>query len=152
MGRGGRMRSTEIIITDDAGASIKATWFNQPFITKALPTDAQVALAGRVTNFRGRPVFQNPEFEIVKENSDGTHTGRLVPDYPLTKALAQRTLRNFLSNEILNRDCSANSFLILILLEPPRLICFILFAFFSILNIQPLLPDLQNITLNLFYY
>ena len=97
MGRGGRMRSTEIIITDDAGASIKATWFNQPFITKALPTDAQVALAGRVTNFRGRPVFQNPEFEIVKENSDGTHTGRLVPVYPLTKGLAQRTLRNFLS-------------------------------------------------------
>jgi len=97
MGRGGRMRSTEIVITDNTGASIKATWFNQPFIAKALTIDANIALAGKVSNFKGRPVFQNPEFEIVKENSDGTHTGRLVPVYPLTKGLAQRTLRNFVS-------------------------------------------------------
>lgn len=111
MGRGGRMRSTEIIITDDAGASIKATWFNQPFIARALPIDAQVALAGKVTNFKGRPVFQNPEFEIVKENADGTHTGRLIPVYPLTKGLAQRTLRNFLSKIVLQYASSISDHL-----------------------------------------
>ncbi len=106
MGRGGRMRSTEIILTDNLGSSIKATWFNQPFIAKALPIDVNIALAGKVTNFRGRPVFQNPEFEVVKENSDGTHTGRLIPVYPLTKGLTQRTLRNFLSKIVMQYSSS----------------------------------------------
>ena len=98
MGRGGRMRSTEATISDDSGASIRVTWFNQPFIAKSLPAGTPIALAGRVTVFRGRPTFQNPEFERVELNADGTHTGRLVPVYGLTSGLPQRTLRGMIAN------------------------------------------------------
>jgi ATP-dependent DNA helicase RecG len=98
MGRGGRMRSTEATIHDDSGASIRVTWFNQPFIAKSLPAGTAIAIAGKVTTFRGRPTFQNPEFERLELNADGTHTGRLVPVYPLTAGLAQRTLRGVIAN------------------------------------------------------
>jgi len=98
MGRGGRMRSTEATITDDSGAAITVTWFNQPFIAKSLSAGMPIALAGKVTVFRGRPTFQNPEFERLELSADGTHTGRLVPVYPLTQGLPQRTLRGVIAN------------------------------------------------------
>ncbi|PKB56640.1 MAG: hypothetical protein BZY69_00755, partial [SAR202 cluster bacterium Casp-Chloro-G1] len=98
MGRGGRMRSTEASISDESGASIRVTWFNQPFIAKSLPAGTPIAIAGRVTVFRGHTTFQNPEFERVELNADGTHTGRLVPVYPLTAGLPQRTLRGMIAN------------------------------------------------------
>jgi len=97
MGRGGRMRSTEATISDESGASIRVTWFNQPFIAKSLPAGTPIALAGRVSVFRGHPTFQNPEFERIELNADGTHTGRLVPVYPLTSGLPQRSLRGVIA-------------------------------------------------------
>ena len=97
MGRGGKMRSTEATISDESGASIRVTWFNQPFIAKSLPAGTPIALAGRVTAFRGHPTFQNPEFERLELNADGTHTGRIVPVYPLTSGLPQRSLRGVIS-------------------------------------------------------
>jgi len=98
MGRGGRMRSTEATVSDESGDSIRVTWFNQPFIAKSLSVGMPIALAGKVTVFRGRPTFQNPEFERIELNADGTHTGRLVPVYPLTQGLPQRSLRGVIAN------------------------------------------------------
>jgi ATP-dependent DNA helicase RecG len=98
MGRGGRMRSTEATVSDESGDSIRVTWFNQPFIAKLLSVGMPIALAGKVTVFRRRPTFQNPEFERLELNSDGTHTGRLVPVYPLTQGLPQRSLRGVIAN------------------------------------------------------
>ncbi|MSQ42456.1 MAG: ATP-dependent DNA helicase RecG [Dehalococcoidia bacterium] len=94
MGRGGRMRATEVQLSDDLGARITAIWFNQPYLAKQLPAGAQVALAGRVTIFRRHAVFQNPEYERLDGPAGAAqHTGRFVPVYPLTAGLAQRTLR-----------------------------------------------------------
>ncbi len=96
MGRGGRMRASEVQITDDLGSRISATWFNQPFIAKNIPAGAELALSGKVTIFRGRPQFQNPEYEVLGRG-DAQHTGRMVPVYHLTQGLPQRTLRGVIS-------------------------------------------------------
>ena len=110
MGRGGKMRATEAVLTDDAGARITATWFNQPYIARTLPPGAQVALAGKMTIYRGHPVFQNPEYERLdgppagypglsgRVSSAGAHTGRFVPVYSLTQGLPQRTLRTMIAS------------------------------------------------------
>src|SRR5690606_8760799 len=98
MGRGGRMRASEVQITDELGSRITATWFNQPYIAKALPVGAEVALSGKVTVFRGRPGFQNPEYELLDRRAEGQHTGRLVPGYHLTQGLPQPTLRQVIAN------------------------------------------------------
>ena len=97
MGRGGRMRSTEATVVDDSGAAVRVTWFNQPYLAKSLRPGTAVALAGKVTIYRGRPTFQNPEFERLELNTDGHHTGRIVPVYPLTRGLPQRTLREMIA-------------------------------------------------------
>ncbi|MEZ4502839.1 MAG: ATP-dependent DNA helicase RecG [Dehalococcoidia bacterium] len=98
MGRGGRMRSTEATVIDEAGTPIRVVWFNQPFIARQLEEGTEIALAGTVTAFRGRPTFQNPEFERLGGRlGEPAHTGRLVPVYHLTEGLPQRTLRSLIA-------------------------------------------------------
>ena len=98
MGRGGRMRSTEATVLDEAGTAIRVVWFNQPFIARQLEEGSEIALAGTVTAFRGRPTFQNPDFERLGERlGEPAHTGRLVPIYRLTEGLPQRTLRSMIA-------------------------------------------------------
>ena len=89
MGRGGRMKSTEVIVSDGMGR-VQAVFFNQPFQTKNFPVGAEVALAGKVTTFRGRTGFNNPEWERL----DRGESGKMIPVYHSTEGLAQRTLRN----------------------------------------------------------
>ncbi|MCK9497195.1 MAG: hypothetical protein M0R75_17120, partial [Dehalococcoidia bacterium] len=88
MGRGGRMKSTEVVISDGFGR-ISAIFFNQPFQTKNFTVGAEVAFAGKVSSFRGRTGFNNPDWERL----DRGESGRMIPVYHSTEGLAQRTLR-----------------------------------------------------------
>ena len=87
---GPRMRSTEATIGDSSGM-MQCVWFNQPWIAKQLPTNAEIVVSGRVSEYKGRPKFDNPEWELWSD--DLMHTGRLVPVYPLTAGLPNRTVR-----------------------------------------------------------
>ena len=89
---GPRARSTEAVIGDETG-NIKAVWFNNPYMAQTLKPNQRVALSGRVSLFRGRKVFESPDYELLTGN-DSVHTGRLVPVYPLTEGLYQRSVRN----------------------------------------------------------
>ena len=97
MGRSGRMRSTEVQISDASGASIRVLWFNQPYLARSMREGAEIAVAGLVRNYRGRAAFQNPEFEILTDKAGQRHTGRIVPVYRLTEKLPQRTVRELTS-------------------------------------------------------
>jgi ATP-dependent DNA helicase RecG len=101
MGRGGRMRSTEVQVSDESGSRIRVVWFNQPYLARAMRVGAEIAIAGQVRAYRGRATFQNPEHELITPDKDGgTHTGRLVPVYRLTERLAQRTVRELIANQL----------------------------------------------------
>ncbi|MYB42988.1 MAG: ATP-dependent DNA helicase RecG [Chloroflexi bacterium] len=91
MGRGGRMQVCEATITDETGARLRVVWFNQPWLAQQLPPGTEIALSGTVKAYRGRPTIDNPAFE--KLGGEQRETGRLVPVYPSTQGLAQRTLR-----------------------------------------------------------
>ena len=91
MGRGGRMQVCEATISDETGARLRVVWFNQPWLAQQLPTGTEIALSGTVKAYRGRPTIDNPAFE--KLGGEQRETGRLVPVYPSTQGLAQRTLR-----------------------------------------------------------
>lgn len=94
---GGR-RSTEAIIGDETG-NVRVVWFNNPYITKQLSTNERVVISGRLGIFKERPVFQSPEWELL-EDKELTHTGRLVPLYPLTRGLYPRQVRKLMKEVI----------------------------------------------------
>jgi ATP-dependent DNA helicase RecG len=90
---GGR-RSTEVIVGDETG-NVRAMWFNNPWLAKTLVPNMKIVLSGKVRLFNGRFVFESPEWEPMEEG-DLTHTGRLVPVYPLTEGLHQRQTRKMI--------------------------------------------------------
>ncbi len=89
---GPRRQGSKVIIGDDSG-NIEIVWFNNTWVGHSLKANQQLAVSGRVRIFRGRKVFENPEYEVLSDKGS-THTGRLVPVYPLTEGLYQRTMRN----------------------------------------------------------
>lgn len=89
MGR--RMKACEAVVGDETG-TVRAVWFNQPYLAKTLRGQEAIALSGRVTIFRGRKVFENPEWELLG-GGDQVHTGGLIPIYPLTEGITSRRLR-----------------------------------------------------------
>jgi len=92
-----RMRSTEAMIGDNSGM-VTCVWFNQPWVAKQLPVNAEIVVSGRVTERQGRPAFDNPEWELWSQ--DLLHTGRLVPIYPLTAGLQSRTVRRVMQEAL----------------------------------------------------
>lgn len=80
------------IITDETG-SIEVVWYNQPFLTKYIHVNDTVSLSGKADFFRNKIVLISPEYEIVTNNNQTLHTGRLVPVYPETKGVTSKWLR-----------------------------------------------------------
>lgn len=95
---GPRRQGSKVIIGDDTG-NIEIVWFNNTWLGHSLKANQRIAVGGRVRIFRGRKVFENPEYEVISDKSS-THTGRLVPVYPLTEGLYQRTLRNLVNRTL----------------------------------------------------
>jgi ATP-dependent DNA helicase RecG len=93
---GGR-RSTEAIVGDETG-NVRVVWFNNPYLAKSLATNTRVIISGRVGLYKGRHVFESPEWEM--EDSELIHAGRLVPLYPLTAGLRPRQVRKLMKQVI----------------------------------------------------
>ena len=89
----GRQKSTQAVLGDETG-TVRAVWFNNPWLASQLKHGIHVVLSGKVSVFRGNLVFQGPEYEILDADDDLVHTGRLVPVYPSTQGLSQRVLRS----------------------------------------------------------
>ena len=90
----------EALLSDESG-TIRAVWFNQPYIANTLHT-------GRVANFAGKVsisdenelYLNNPAYEMIRpesrfmdHDSGMIHTARLVPVYPETRGLTSRGIR-----------------------------------------------------------
>jgi len=83
---------TEALVEDDSG-TIKAIWFNQPYLAKVLAEGASVSLSGKIEHYKKGIQISNPMYEKMDELGDLTHTGRLVPVYPETAGLTSRYIR-----------------------------------------------------------
>ncbi|MBA7596531.1 ATP-dependent DNA helicase RecG [subsurface metagenome] len=86
-----RLSLTEAVISDKSG-SIKAVWFNQPYLINALKPKDNVCLVGRVVSGKYGLCLSNPTHEKIGER-ELTHTGRIVPIYSETSGLSSRWLR-----------------------------------------------------------
>ena len=94
-----RMVITTAEITD-GDRTIKAIWYNQPFLIKNIQKDKKINISGKVGFQQKSLVMQNPAYEVIHENSDTTHTGRLVPVYKETRGITSRWLRLLVKNAL----------------------------------------------------
>jgi len=85
------MAIVEATIQDESG-SIRAVWFNQPFMRNALRVGRLANFSGKVISSDNDVYLSNPTYEIVGA-SETKHTGRLVPIYPETHGLTSKGLR-----------------------------------------------------------
>ncbi len=102
-----RMTIVEATITDETG-SIKAVWFNQPYVKNILQEGVVASFAGKVLEGKTKNDLHlsNPTYEVLNVASlddvvETKHTGRLVPIYPETKGLTSKGIR-MLSQKILD--------------------------------------------------
>jgi ATP-dependent DNA helicase RecG len=77
----------------DVSGWVRVTWFNQ-YLANALHVGDEIAVSGALESGYGPLSFTGPEWERVSsEPGGGVSTGRIVPVYPLTAGLAQKSMR-----------------------------------------------------------
>lgn len=89
---GGPRSRVEVSVSDESG-TIKAVFFNQPWLTKQLSVGRLIVLSGKVGAYGGLRQLASPTWEPYVPDGDTLHTGRLVPVHPLTKGLHERNAR-----------------------------------------------------------
>lgn len=97
-----RMVLTTASIEDETG-SVKAVWYNQPFLVSSIKPGKLISVSGKVKLDKYGVYLQNPAYEMVRESQQFTtndlqqsklkHTAGLIPVYPETEGLSSRYLR-----------------------------------------------------------
>ena len=85
-----KMMITECYVSDETG-SVRAVWFNQPYVSDSLTVGKGVRLAGKVLEDKNGFYFSNPAWEL--SSREPTNTGRLVPIYSETEGLTSKWIR-----------------------------------------------------------
>ncbi|MFH0712552.1 MAG: ATP-dependent DNA helicase RecG [Candidatus Jorgensenbacteria bacterium] len=87
----------EALISDETG-SIRAVWFNQPYIRNILRPGRLANFSGKITYGEGSVYLSNPTYELLTGGAEyeTKHTGRIVPIYPETRGLTSKGLRFFI--------------------------------------------------------
>ncbi len=99
MGKGGSLQSTEAVLGDETG-NIRVLWFNQPYVARYVRPGNRLLVNGYFRGYRGQPTFEANGYEVVQDNEDRIAPGSLLPIYPATKGMPQRTLRRIISNAL----------------------------------------------------
>ncbi len=88
-----KLTITEAIISDQTG-TVKAVWFNQPYLVNTFSKGAEVTVSGRLEFRNNDLAISNPAIEI--SDAVGRNTGRIVPIYPETDGLSSKQLRGLI--------------------------------------------------------
>ena len=95
--RGGTSTMIEAILGDGTG-NLRLSWFNQPWMANRLREGQQISVSGRVDQYLGRLVMNQPDWEAV--DAEHLHTNRIVPIYSLTARVTQKWLRGLMNQVV----------------------------------------------------
>ena len=74
------------VVVEDAGDTMRATFFNQPWRTKQLSEGVQAIFFGKLSDYRGARQMTNPVVDVIVgptgEERDPSKVGVVVPIYP----------------------------------------------------------------------
>ncbi len=93
-------------LIDDETETIRAVWFNQPYLKNILRTGRLMNFSGKVSASENDIYLSHPDYELAStvRRTESRHTGRLVPVYPETKGLTSRALRFIVQPILKNLD------------------------------------------------
>ncbi|MEK7852131.1 MAG: ATP-dependent DNA helicase RecG [Deltaproteobacteria bacterium] len=98
--KGGRKKVFEIMVGDGSGIIIgKWFHFNMRFVKGRFKKGERVVMTGEVRAFGGQREMHHPDVEPF-DSTDKLNSGRIVPVYPLTEGLGEKTLRKIISQVI----------------------------------------------------
>lgn len=106
-----RFISVQKTLVRDATGEIECRWFNQPYIPKIIPAQARISISGTIGMFGKIKCLTVKEFEIIANDNETIHTGRLVPVYPLTRGLTSKWLRSKVFEFLKNKEVILPEFL-----------------------------------------
>ena len=89
------MSIVTITVSDKTGA-MQFTFFNQPWTAKVYREGVEVAVSGIVTLHRGALQLARPEFEVLTDEHEKVHTGRITPVHPASEGITPRTIRELI--------------------------------------------------------
>ncbi len=98
-GRGQQMQATEAVVGDATG-NVQVVWFNQAYVARYVSGGDRILVSGYFRAHRGRPTLEAHNFEVLQDDAEPLPPGSLVPVYPATKGLTQRTLRRIIGNAL----------------------------------------------------
>src|SRR3954453_18709992 len=97
-----RFRIFELLVRGGTGP-LRAIWFNQPFLADVFHPHQRVILFGKMELTPHGLQMQNPEYEVLRQETDAPaegggddetlHTGRIVPVYEKTGTLTAKMQR-----------------------------------------------------------
>jgi ATP-dependent DNA helicase RecG len=86
------------MVIDDGSARMGVTFFGQHFLMRSIRVGNQLVLSGTTSMFRNQIQMTNPEWEQL--DADNLHTIGIVPVYPLTEGLSEKSLRKTMKSTI----------------------------------------------------
>ena len=92
----------QVATLSDGENKISILWFNQPYLTRALPVNTDVSISGKVSFWQRKLVIFSPQYEVIK-NGNLVHTGGLIPIYPETAGVSSKWLRSRINYVLKNR-------------------------------------------------
>jgi ATP-dependent DNA helicase RecG len=95
--RGGKASIVEIIISDGTGG-LRLSFFNQPWMTNRYKAGDAISVSGRIDQYLGRLLMNNPDIESV--DIENLNTNRIVPIYALTERITQKWLRRLMKQVV----------------------------------------------------
>ncbi len=98
--RGMRIKTMQKALVNDGTGTLELTWFNQPYLNRVILPNTTISASGKVDRFGRNKNFsmQSPEYEIIYDNGNAIHTGRLIPVYPETQGVSSKWLRRQVFN------------------------------------------------------
>ncbi len=95
--RRGTATMVEAMLGDGTG-TLRLSWFNQPWLVNRLKQGLQISVSGKVDQYLGRLVMNQPDWEPIE--IEHLHTNRIVPIYSLTEKITQKWLRNLMNQVV----------------------------------------------------
>ena len=92
--------------TDASRGVLSAKWFHGAYLNDVLAPGQKIALFGKIEfdNYSGNLSIMHPEFEILSDDDDGLHTGRVVPIYTAVGKVSTRIFRTLLDRILKSID------------------------------------------------